>query len=395
MSRDKRSLYLLFFGTFFIYLNFNIAQTVTPIYILNIGGTEFYSGLQSTLFYLSAVILRFYFGPLADRKGNRITLFIGGMAFMTAPLLFLLNDSVIYILLVRIYQAIGLAAFFSSASAMVSALAPQEKLGAYIGFYRLVSMSTLLMGPSIALKVIDGYGYQWYHTMGIIIGFMAMIFLHFVHEPERLVRSRFERKDLPSSNMLGLLKQKNLVPIYQGIFIISIGYGLIQTFTAIYIGQFASEINPGIFFTVFGVGSLISNLTSGPLSDRKGRLAVVFPCMMVLGIGMALFFFLPSYHWIMYIGSLLTGFGFAGGISVSISWVIDTAPAARRTTALALQDSSIDIGIALGGFLFGVVIPIIGMSWAYAISGSLLFVYAVWNLMVTVLAKRKVRPTMD
>lgn len=381
MPKDRRSLLLLYAATFFIFLNFNVAQTITPIYIIDVGGNEFYSGLQSTLFYLAAVVLRFYFGPLADSKGNRLTLFIGGLAFMTAPLLFLFNQSVGYILLVRIYQAIGLAAYFSSASALVAALAPKEKLGAYIGVYRLVTMATLIIGPSGALKIIEGYGYGWYHALGIVVGFLAMVFLHFVREPRREENLDTGRRVLPSFNMLTLLKEKKLAPIYQSIFLISIGYGLLQTFTAIFIAQSTPEINPGIFFIVFGCGSIVANLTAGPLSDLKGRAAVVFPWIMIMGVGMALFYFLPDNPWLIYIGSFLTGFGYAGCISVLISWVVDVAPLARRTTALALQDSSIDVGIALGSFFYGVFIPLLGMPWSYGLSGGLLILFALWKIL--------------
>lgn len=380
MSKEnKRSLYLLYAATFFIFLNFNIAQTITPLYILDVGGTEFFSGLQSTLFFLTAVVLRFYFGPLADRKGNRITLFIGGLAFMTAPLLFLLHQSVGYILFVRVYQAIGLGAYFSSASAMVSALAPQKRLGTYIGFYRLVTMSTLMIGPSLALKIIAEYGYNWYHILGIVAGFLAMAFLHFVREPEELKKNRSRKSTEAGFKMLDLLKEKELSPIYRSTFIVAFCYGLLITFTAIYIVQQMPEINPGIFFTVFGLGSIVANLTAGPLSDRKGRTTVVFPCILILAFGIGIFYFFPIKPWILYGASILTGFGFAGSVSVLITWLVDHVPLTRRTTALALQDSAMDIGIGLGSFIFGVLIPMIGMPWSYGISGGLLFLFGFWK----------------
>jgi len=372
-QQNKKSLYLLLIGVFFIFLNFNIAQTITPIYILDIGGTEFHSGLQSTLFYLTAVLLRFYFGPLADRHGNRITLFIGGMAFMTAPLLFLFNQSLVYVLLVRMYQAIGLGAFFSSASSLVSALAPKEKLGAYIGFYRLITMFSLLVGPSLAIKVIHGSTYFWYHVLGFAAGLLGMIFLHFVQEPARTEQESTGRIS-HDYQMLDLLKKKKLLPIYQALLLVAIFYGLLQTFSGIFVVQAFENVNPGLFFTMFGLGSIAANLTAGYLSDFKGRAQVAFPCIIAMGIGTAVLALLPFSKIILFFGSIIAGFGFAGAISVLIAWVVDEAPAARRTSALALQDNSIDIGIAAGSFLFGILIPLIGLSWTYAISGIALIV---------------------
>ncbi len=125
---------------------------------------------------------------------------------------------------------------------------------------------------------------------------------------------------------------------------------------------------------------MISNLIAGTLSDRRGRGAVAFPWIVLMGIGVAVFYFLPVIPWIMYIASILAGFGYSGSIAVLISWVIDRAPQGRTTTALALQDSAVDIGIGLGSFFFGIVIPVIGMNWSYGLSGVGLLIFALWQI---------------
>jgi MFS family permease len=381
LVKDKRSLFYLYAATFGVFLNFYLAQTITPLYILEVGGTEFFSGLQSTLFFLTAVILRFYFGPLADRKGNKLILLIGAAAFTTAPFLFLFSDDLWYIILVRIYQSIGLAAYFSSSASLASALAPPEQLGRYIGFYRFVIMSTLIIGPSAALKVIEYQGYQFYHILGIAVGIFSMLGIFRIKEPEPPASSQSlattsGAKASPFS-MLSLLKDKLLTPVYLSIFVVSVVYGLVLTFVAIYIQQWASGINPGIFFTLFGLGSVVSNLVAGPISDRKGRPVVAFPCIALMGLGVAVFFYLPLSPLVIYTGSILAGIGYAGGIVVLISWIVDIITPFRRTTALALQDSAVDIGIALGSFLFGIIIPLIGMPWSFGLSGLILVVFAI------------------
>lgn len=362
-------------------MNFNIAQTVTPTYILDMGGTALYSGLQSTLFYLTAVVLRFFFGPLADRKGNRIALFIGALAFMLSPLLFLLHQSVPYILLVRMFQAIGLAAYFSSASALVSLLAPAEKLGTFIGIYRMVTMSTLLMGPTLAFQVIAKYQYQAYHIMGVLIGLVAMLILHFVQEPAH-PRPVNNAPLQSSTSMLRLLQQKDLRFLYLIILLVAFLFGLIQTFSLIYVKKYLTDVNPGLFFTLFGIGSLVSNLAAGFFSDRKGRAAVVFPGLIIMGVGMVGLAFLPFAKVLFYSASIVVGLGYAGAISVLITWVIDTAPKERRTSAIALQDSAMDLGIGLGSLVFGLLLPLLELPLSYGLSGVVLLVFGLgqmWN----------------
>lgn len=389
MAIDRKSLYFLYAATFFIFINFNISHAITPLYILDVGGTEFFSGLQSTLYFLTAVILRFYFGPLADRKGNKLTLYIGGIAFATAPLLFLFSQEIWYIVMVRMYQAIGLAAYFSSAISLASTLAPREQLGKYIGFYRLVTMGTLMIGPTFAMRVINLYDYETYHILGIIIGVFAVFFTYFIKEPQSSNKPSILRAAVPPSNMLILLKDRHLSPIYLNIFVISIGYGLVLTFVAIYVQRFAGNINPGIFFTLFGVGSVVANLTAASLSDKKGRASVAYPCILIMGLGIAVLYFVSASHYVIYLGSILIGFGFAGSIAVLISWIVDIIAPTRRTTALALHDSSIDIGIALGSLFFGIIIPVLGLPLSFGLSGVFIAIFALWRLAGTIRQKKE------
>jgi len=148
--KNNLNLFIFFTASFLIGINFYTSFTTLSLYVFELGGNEFHSGLQSTVFLAAAVLFRFYFGPLADIKGAKVPLLIAAFVFCTAPLLFLVCNNVWTLILVRIYQAIGLASFFSSASAFVSDMAPQGRLGTYIGFHRLIITLSLLAGPTIA-----------------------------------------------------------------------------------------------------------------------------------------------------------------------------------------------------------------------------------------------------
>lgn len=372
---NKRSLFVFYAFAFFMLINYNCAQGVIPLYVLDSGGTEFFAGLQNSLFFLIAVGLRFYFGPLADRKGNWVVLFIAGLSFLIAPLLFLLNQSLPYIIFVRMIQAIGLAAYFPSASALACALSPREKQGTFMGFYRMIVTSTLLIGPPLAFQVIEALSYTWYHILSMIVGLMAVVILYFVQEPQKVKNSGGEKA--APGNMLKLLKEKSLRPIYLCILFVALFFGVLLTYTVIFVTQHVPEVNPGIFFTLFGAGGIIANLITGPISDRIGRKPVVVPCLIIMGAGMVAFYFLPVNHAMMYVGSILTGFGQAGCMTALITWIVDKVPPAGRTTALALQDNVEDIGIALGAFLFAAMIPMTGMAWLYGMSGVLIILFAI------------------
>jgi len=162
-NSTNRSLITFFVAAYIIFVIFFTSLTVLPIYVIELGGTEFDSGFQSTLFFVSAVILRLYFGPMADSKGRKIPLLIGAFVFATSVIFFMLSTEVWHLTLARVYQALALATFLSSGSSLVADMAPIKSRGTYIGFYRLIITLGVLTGPAVAMEFINNFGYSnWF-----------------------------------------------------------------------------------------------------------------------------------------------------------------------------------------------------------------------------------------
>lgn len=383
VNGNKRSLYLLYMVTFLMFTEYFVYQTVTPLYILTAGGNEFYSGLQSTLYLITAIILRFYFGPLADRKGNKAILLVGVIVFTTAPLLFMLSQNMLYIILIRMYQAIGLATYCSCASSLTSILAPKDRVGTYIGIHRLIIMSSLIIGPSVTLKTIELYGYSAFHILGTLEGIVALVFLFYVKEPKTEIPGRKEDSTFNLGSvlrMLSLLKEKPLNDAYRRIFLVSLIEALVLSFGSIYISVLLPYVNPGILFTYFGVGSVAGSIVSGILSDFKSKQSIAYICTTILGVGILGLAFLPVVPFFLYVGGIMAGFGFSGTMTASIPIIIQSAKGSERTAALSLQESSNDIGVAIGSLIFGILIPYVGIPVTFAIGGIGLLIFCLLEI---------------
>ncbi len=366
----KTNWIIFYTAAFLVFVNFFVSLTVLPQYTLDIGGTEFQSGLQNMLFFVTAVILRFYFGPLADKRGRKYPLLIGAFVFATAPGLFLLSHSFFVLLLARTYQAIGLATFLASGSSLVADLCPQGKTGSYLGLYRMLMPLALLTGPSMAIHLIGqaGYGLLFLVSMGIgILSFGLMI----------LVKTPEVEHDTDAGKLsyaFALLGEGRVRLILAYSALVAFSYGAILTFALIHVSGSLELSNPGIFFVYFGLGGIVANLSSGFLSDRLGRRRVAWPMIMLLGIGNVLLLFISLNPVFLITGSLLTGIGVAGSLLVLIAWLIDVVDINIRTTVLSLQESTLDIGSACGPLLVGTISSVLGLAVSFAITGILVFV---------------------
>ncbi len=366
---NRKNLTFFFLGVFLVYVVFFTSLTVLPLYVLELGGTEYHSGLQSTLFFLAAVFLRLHFGPMADNKGRKIPLLIGTFAFFTSALLYIMADSILVIMLIRIYEAVGLAAFLSSASSFVADIAPKGKLGRYMSFHRFTITVALLAGPSSALFIINMHSFTTWFGINFALGLFALGILGLVKVQPLNVGRKFSSREL----MLYVLKDNRLWPIFLGMLLLSFCYGILFTFVSIYITQVTGISNPGIYFVYYSMAGLLANFSAGYLSDRFGRLAVSLPLVMLMGLGLAVLYFLPGRPEILIISSVMTGLGYFGGILSLIAWLIEVSDLEVRGTVLSVQESSMDLAIAAGAFIVGSASTWIGLPVSFIVVGLAIF----------------------
>ncbi|MBS3969288.1 MAG: MFS transporter [Clostridia bacterium] len=364
------SLIRFFIAAYIVFVIFFTSLTILPMYVVNLGGTEFDSGLQTTLFFIAAVILRLYFGPMADNKGRKIPLLIGAFVFATSGILFMFSTEVWHLTLARIYQSIALATFLSSGSSLVADMAPLKSRGTYIGIYRLIITLSILSGPLMAVEVINSYDYNSWFFLTFLFGALALILILFIKAP-----AISPDKDLRFMHSIFLvLRNKYLWPIFGFIALTSISYGATLTFASLYVGQINGVANPGIYFVYFGISGVIANLIAGYLSDKYGRALVVWPAAIILGLGLVVLAFAPFITLAVIVSGLLTGFGWSGSIVALVAWLVDRADDKIRATALSIQESIIDSFIALGSLLFGIISAVVGMQSSFFITGVIVVV---------------------
>jgi len=373
-----RNMLFFFTGTFLSFVNFSTALLLLPLYAAELGGSAAQTGLQTTIFFAASILMRFYFGPLTDRRGRKLPLVIGAFSFGTAPLLFILADTMPLLTLARIYHAIGLAALYSSGGSLVADLAPAKKVGLYMGIYRTTGTLALLGGPVLAMYVAETYGFAAWFGSSFLIGMISVALLCLLRTPPLLAA---DGQINYGQRYLAILRQRTAWPIYLGIILAAAGYGVLITFAVLYARQVTTLANPALFFTGFSLAGVAGNFISGHFSDRYGRSLLAWPLLMLLGAGVGGFFLLADLPLAYWISSLLAGFGFSGATLVLIAWLVEVTDPVNRGTVLAMQESTVDLGIALGAGAFGLISGWAGMAGSFLGMGSIVLIPAVFYLL--------------
>lgn len=349
----QKDMLLVLGAIFFVYVNLFNSLTILPLYVKNTGGSDFEAGILSTIFSLSAVLLRFFLGSLADQQGRKIPLLIGSFAFATSSLLIWSAPNLIWQALARIYQAIGLATFLAVGSLVVSDLTPGKLRGSVMGIYRLVTVLAFMVGPFLALSLINNYGYDLYFIFNALICFVSFGLVLFL---KQIPKSKSKNFISPFSNTKLLFQNITLTKTYIAMAIVASCYSVLITYVGIFAGSQAGIDNLGLFFTLFACVGGLAGFLGGVVSDYWGRSRVVWPAVSIFGIGLMIVSFLPWLKWwALYFGAALSGIGFFGTRPILIAWVVDEADEKVAATALAMQENAIDSSYALSSFLFGLL----------------------------------------
>lgn len=359
---------LFYSSSLFVFINFWASVTTTPLYILELGGQDFHSGLQGTLFFLGAVIFRIYLGPLSDRSGRKIPLLIGAFVFASTPVLFYFAESVWMVVFIRIYQSIGLAAYFASGPSFVGDVAPYHKVGTYMGVYRLMSATGLLIGPAAALRMISLYDYQSWFLGSFGLGLLAFLLLLFVQvpKPKAVEKVRFFTKTKE------VLTNPELREIYLGIAIFSFASGIVFTFVPVFLEQIQTLNYPGIFFTLYSLAGIIASIVVGRLLDKKPPLMIILFLGVAYGLGMILLTLIGALPEIIILSAMLMGIGYAGAVLGLTTRLIKTISQESRAIAISIQENTIDVFIAFGSFIFSGMIPVLGYPLSFNVIGVLI-----------------------
>lgn len=306
-----RQLAPLFFAAFLAYGYNNIFMTLTPSFVVAAGGTLAEEGLQNSVYLAAAVLLRFAFGPAADRWGTKPVMLVGLASFVLGGILFPLCAEFWQMLLVRCVQAVGLASFWSSATATVSEAAPPPGAGPLA---RPVSPDDLRLassGASCGVRAREGRGFAACFWMLAGCSAVALTCVGAM----RLPRRRRERLRVKSPCVEGSLSLSGVVGMaVTGTFVAAMGYGLLFSFGGTFISAAGMTENEGWCFTLIGLGGLAANPVAGILCDRRDARRLFGVHGLLMGMGVALFAVAASSLPALVVSGLCIGYGYAGAM---------------------------------------------------------------------------------
>jgi DHA2 family multidrug resistance protein-like MFS transporter len=130
--------------------------------------------LLVTVFQLVMIMAVLPFSALGERIGLRPLYQMGLLVYAAATLMFFVADSLPAFIAVRTCQALGAAATFSVASAMVRSIYPQATLGRGIALNGAIGTISASLAPSLGGILLTYVNWRWLFMAGLPIGLLSL-----------------------------------------------------------------------------------------------------------------------------------------------------------------------------------------------------------------------------
>ncbi|MGL5512011.1 MAG: MFS transporter, partial [Sporomusa sp.] len=300
----------LYFGSFYLLL------PTLPQFVAHLGGTTSQIGIVVGLFTLSSVVLRPYFGKLADRYGRKQMMMIGAGFFSLLFVIYSQIQDIVPLYLLRVFHGIAHGCYLAAAFAYVADLAPQNRRGEVMGVYGVANVVAMALFPALGTMIITNtHDFSKLFLLSIMTAgaaFLALFFIDEVNPGEHRQRT---------VSIWAVARQRAVVVASFTFFTAATVYGTVITFLPVYAPK-QGIADFGIFFTTYAAFTLISRIGAGKLSDRYGRRKVIIPFLTILAIATFLLPFLESVALLIFIGGCF-GMGFGAFMPALNAFVVD------------------------------------------------------------------------
>jgi MFS family permease len=360
--------YLAFLSAFLVFTSGHLLLTPVPLYIERIGGGPPEVGLSGTAFALSAVAVRPFMGRLTDTRGRKVTLLIGVVLFILAPLGYATSRSIPMILGSRSFHGMGIAAFTTAYGALIADVTPRERWGEALGIGGIAGSLSIMLGSPIGTSLYHHTGFQTVCLIAAATATLSLAVTLLLREPERETAAPTKSGPADASTLELIRKRGILIPSLATL-TLGLAHGTTNAFLPIF-GRDRGLGNVGFFYAAKNVATVPSRSAAGRLSDRFGRVTVILPLFAVLALGYMGLNWTYSFAMLLAMAAI-QGVGF-GGVRVGMeTMVVDAAPAKLRGTAYGFLYFCFDSGIAVGSILTGILATFTGFGTLYVLVGVL------------------------
>lgn len=376
----------LFITNFAVFVIFYGLVTTLPLYAIGVlGRTDEEAGLLMTIFLLSAIVVRPFTGKILDIMGKRKVLWIGLIFYFVCTVLYSFVEPFGALLVLRFAQGIWFSIITTAAISIAADTVPMTRRGAGIGYFNMSQNLAVVLGPMIALYIIQFY------TFDLLFIVMSLLMLVGVLTSVMAPTGNIPEKS-SSKNKLKVsdLFEKRAIPVAILGSLIAFSYASVLTYLSIYAQEKGLLAFASSFFLVYAAIMLLSRPLTGRIFDEMGPRFVIIPGLTFFIIGLVLLAYMNSL-WMFLLAGGVVGLGYGAIVPSLQTLAVQSTSHERSGYATATFFTFFDLGIAIGSYVLGLVAIHYGYQSVYILAGGLVLLALVLYIAYGRKARRKIQ----
>lgn len=353
---------MLWLGTWAAFLCVGIPLAVLPRYVdgeLGLGDAA--AGFAVGALSLAAMLVRPFGGRLADERTRRGVV-AGGLALCTlgGAALLLLAGSYWGLIAARMVAGAGEAWVYAAAMAWALDLTPRERHGSAIALFGMAIWLGASVGTAAGEALLTATGS--YDLVWLSVTVIPAIGLALVLSTRESPRPRRQGPRGPLILPAAVRPGMSLA-------LANLGYGALASLATLHLAA-RGVGHPGFVLTAVAGAVVVTRLVVAAALDRVGPWRVLAAGCIAQGLGLsavAAASELPP----ALIGGMLLGAGYAAVFPALALMVVERAPVEQRGAALGGFTAFLDLGLAVGGPLAGLLATLAGRPGALLIAAVL------------------------
>ena len=328
-----------------VFASFGMLIYAMPLYARDaLGASDVAVGLAMGAASIGAILVGPPSGRFSDRHGRRIVLFAGAAGMAIGYLVLALEPPLSVVVPLRVLAGAAEAAFVVGVFTMAVDLAPEMRRGEAMSLVTVGSYLGLALGPPFAGLLLgdDRFPLVWIVAAAFVA--VAAVVGLLVGETRT-----HHHGDAPTG---WLPPRAALVPGVVLLFAL-LGFGGFNAFVVLHAREIGLS-HPGLVFLVFGAVVVAVRVFGRRIPDRLGaRLTGSIACT-TIALGLALAALWPS-ELGLYVGAAIFAAGQALAYPAIALLALTRSAPAERSAAVGAVAAFIDIALASGAFLLGIV----------------------------------------
>ena len=342
----SREFILCFFAQFAFTSVFHILVPTIPIYLSRSGSTEVEIGILIGALGISSLLLRPMVGKTLSKISEKKFMLGGAILFAATSIAYVFAPPFWPFLLVRIFQGIGTAFFFTASIAYITNITPEAYRGQSLGYFFLSFNISMALAPIIGMFLINQFSFDILFSVCTALSLCSLFIAGKLSQKESNPID-----DLPTevSSSFGF---KTFSPILL-YFMVHMIFGALMAFFPLHAINHGVT-NPGLFFTAYAFVMISGRVFGGRIFDVHKREKVILPCIIAFILAMTLLAFSKTLEMFILV-AVIAAAGHAFLVPSLFAYILDLVGSSRGP-AIGWLTAMGDLGLGLGPMIMGVIL---------------------------------------